>query len=158
MPAAPDDRPRTWVPLVAAGAVGAVVVGGAIAAFALGGGPGETEAAVIAACEAEYGSVDGAAVVAGEVYDPTQWRDHYAVVEANADDVTPLPEVAEDVVEQWEASADAFREDGAGAWIIVWRLDDDSHAQCTVPVAAGTVDAARAAVGPLSPLPSGARG
>ncbi|MFW2513156.1 hypothetical protein ACNI3K_05205 [Demequina sp. SO4-13] len=158
MPDARDDRPRTWAPLVAAGAVGAVVVGVAVAAFALGGRPGETESAVIAACEAEQARGGGETVVAGDVYDPTGWRDYYAVAEASGEVATPLAEVEQDVIDRWEATADQFRADGEGVWVTVWLLDDDSYAQCTVPVMNGSVDAASAAVGPLEAPPSGGWG
>ncbi|MDN4481052.1 hypothetical protein [Demequina muriae] len=153
---APDERPRTWLPLAAAGVVGAVVVAAAVVSFALGGGPDETEAAVIAACEAEYEATTGPAIVAGEIYDPTRWREHYAVVEEQADVPASLDDLSDDDVAAWDARAAAFEESGAGTMVIVWRLDDDAYAQCAVPVADGTVDAGLAVVGPLEVVRGGA--
>ncbi|WP_062132060.1 hypothetical protein [Demequina aestuarii] len=152
----PDDRPRTWVPLAAAAAVAAVVVAVAVVSFALGGGPDETEAAVIAACEAEYADTGGPAIVSGEIYDPTEWREHYAVVEEQADVPTPLGDLSDDAVAAWEARAESFVDSGVGTMVIVWLLEDDALAQCAVPVEDGAVDAQRAVVGSLEVEPAGA--
>lgn len=145
----PHERPRTWFPLVAAGVIGVIVIVGAVVTFALGGGPDESEAAVIAACEAEYAESAGPAIVAGEIYDPTQWRDHYSIVEANADVATPLDDLPAEVSDAWQTRADVYEDTGIGSMVIVWRLEDDSYAQCTVPVADGTVDPDGAVTGPL---------
>lgn len=146
---APEERPRTWIPLVAAGAAALLVLIGAVVAVNVGGGPDETEAAVIAACEEPQAQADDPEIVAGEIYDPTEWRDHYAVVETHADVPTPLADLSEEAERAREALAESYRESGDGAMVIVWRLADDSYRQCTAPVADGEVDAERASVGEL---------
>lgn len=146
---APADRPRSWVPFVAAAAVGAVVLVGAILASVLTGGPDETEAAAIAACEAGHEASGDPEIVGGEIYDPSEWRDHYAVVETHAQVPTPLADLSAEAEAAFEARADDFAESGAGEIVVVWRLTDDSYRQCVAPVADGGVDPELAAVGPL---------
>lgn len=146
---AAQNRPRTWVPLAAAGAIAAVAVVGALVAFVLRGGPDDVEAAVITACEAEYARGDGSAIAAGEIFDPTEWREHYRLVQDFGEVVVPLDELPPAAVSDRERDAEVFAKDGAGTMVIVWRLEDQSYAQCAVAVAAGAVVAGSAVTGPL---------
>src|SRR5688572_25709235 len=137
---APQNSPRTWIPLAAAGAIAALAVVGALVAFVLRGGPDEVEAAAIAACEAEYARGQGPAISAGEVLDPTQWRDYYRFVQEHGDVEVPLEELPAEAVAEWEGDAEAFGEGGAGTMVIVWKLENESYAQCAVPVSGGAID------------------
>ncbi len=146
---APVDRPRSWGPFAAAAAIGLLVLVGAVVAFVLAGGPDEQEAAVIAACEAEHAATDNPAIVSGQVYDPTQWRDHYGVAETHAE-APPIESLSEQSESAQEALADVYRDTGDGDMIIVWRLDDDSFLQCTASVTGDVVQEESAEVGPVN--------
>lgn len=147
---AEGDRPRTWVPVAAAGAVAAVVVIVAVAWTGLGARPSDVEAAAIEACEAAFARTNAPAIVGGEVYEPNEFRDYYAVVETHGEVPVALAEVAQEQLESWDRLAEQYEADGDGGIVVVWRLADDTYRQCALPVQGGNVDGSQARVSPLS--------
>lgn len=104
---------------------------------------------MIAACEAEYAQGDGPAIEAGEVLDPTEWRAHYRFAHEHGEVAVPLEDLPPDAVDEWERRAERFEDEGHGTVVIVWRLEDGSHAQCAVAVDSGAVVTGSAVTGRL---------
>jgi len=147
---APAERPRAWWPVAAAAAIAVVVIVAAIATYALTSGPTEIEAEAIEACEAAHAAAGGPAIAAGDVYDPTELRDYYAVAETHGDVPVPLDDLPQATLDAWDATGERWQASGDGAMVVVWRLEDDSYAQCVVPVSDGSVAAGAAVPGPLA--------
>ncbi|GIG55432.1 hypothetical protein [Demequina activiva] len=145
----PEPQPRSWVPLAAAGGVAGLVLIVAVGWSLVAGGPSAVEADAIEACEAAYDETNGSPILGGEVYETDEYADYYAVADTHGEVPVPLEDVSQAMREQWQDAADAYRETGDGAVVVVWRLEDDTYRQCALPVAGGTVDGSEAAVNDL---------
>ena len=145
-----EPKPRSWVPLVAAGGVAALALVGAVGWSVFAGGPSDLEAAAIEACEGAYVGTGGPAIVGGEAYETDEFADYYAVVETHGEVPVPLEDVPQQTRDQWEAAAAEYQETGDGSVVVVWRLEDDAYLQCALPVVDGAVDGGQPVVSELA--------
>lgn len=135
----PEERPRTWLPLIIAGSIAALVVVGAIVTHLVRTDLEPEKRAAVKACEAEYKeqNPDGPAIIGGDIYSAIEWADLDATLVRLG-----YAEDAELTGEQQDArdhEAESLVETGGDLMTIVWQLDDQSHTTCVAQVQDGTV-------------------
>lgn len=146
----PAERPRTWIPLVGAGAAAVLVLAIALSTMIFGDHLSDTEEATIQACEAEYAGTGGEPIYGGHVYVPPEMRDYYAVAETHGTVPEPLEEVSDEVLESWDAAGEQWVNTGTGPVVLVWRHEDDSYTQCNVDFTANGIQSNSVKLGPLA--------
>jgi hypothetical protein len=138
----PEERPRTWLPLVVAGSIAVLVVGGAIVTHLVRTDLAPEKQAAVAACEAEYKAQfpQGPAIIGGDIYSATEWSDLDATFvrlgyseeqELTGEEISARDHAAQELVAA-----------GADEMTIVWQLDDQSHATCVATMEGDTVTSA----------------
>ncbi|WP_062312139.1 hypothetical protein [Demequina rhizosphaerae] len=144
--------PRTWLPLVVAASIAALVVIGAFVASSLRSGMSAGRSDAVRACEEAYeaSAEDGEVlprIVAGDVYGSAEWRDLRDFLEAQG-----LLESAGVEVDgsEADASAAALAEQGRDHVTVVWWLDSEEHLACEVDVEGDSALDGTAVLVPLS--------
>ncbi|SEJ21667.1 hypothetical protein [Demequina mangrovi] len=137
-----ETAPRTWLPLVVALSIAAVMVIGAFVAAGLRSGMSAAKAAGVEACEAAYAATgeggQPAAIVGGDVYGAGEWRDlRELLLEQGVIDDADVPT---DDAEARDAEAASLASAGTDRITVVWWLDSDAHLACTVDVTGETAD------------------
>jgi len=141
------ERPRTWVPVAAAGGVAVLVLGLAFGWTLFTDGPSEVEGAMVEACESVYAETAGPAIVSGEIYEPDEMLDYYAAAETHGEAV-PFEDLTEEQQNGLRGFGAEYAESGSGSAAVVWRLEDDTYAHCLVRLSGGAV-IGTPTVGPL---------
>ena len=128
----PEEKPRTWVPLIIAGSVALLVVVGAIVVHLLRSDLSPQKRAAADACEAQYEAQlpNGPGIIGGDIYAASEWR-------LLSDTMVRLGYLSEKQAEVTGEMADA-RDNAAAAlatagedeFTVVWQRDDQSHATC----------------------------
>lgn len=146
----PTPEPaRSWAPIGIAGAVAILVVAAAVVFQVVRPVLDDREQEAVVACEAAHVASALLAIVSGQLYDPTQWRDYAEVVATHGDGAVAVVDLDPGVVEGFERAAEVYQDEGRGTVMVVWRLDDGTYAQCGVEVDDGLSVPASAVVSRL---------
>lgn len=138
---APEERPRTWLPIIIAGSLALLVVVGAVVTHLVRTDLEPAKRAAADACEAEYEAQfpDGPGIVGGDIYAATEWE----ALDATMVQLGYLTQAqAAATGEQADArdhEAQTLAAAGTETMTVVWQRDDQSHAQCVATVEDGTV-------------------
>lgn len=150
----PAEKPRTWIPVIAAGSIAAVLVVVAAWSAIFGQRLSEVQQDTITACEAAYAQTSGPDIAGGDVFEPPQMREYYTFAETHGEVPVPLAEVSDDVTDEWERAAKQYEDGGGGPVALVWRHADDTYSQCVVNFRGRHIDADSAVLGPLVIAPT----
>lgn len=127
---APQERPRTWMPLVIAGTIALLVVGGAIITHLVRSDLSPEKRAAADSCEVQYAKQfpKGPGIVGGDIYSAAEWRDlDAALVKLGAAEEQTLTGEEADAKDDEVA---ALVSGGGDTMTVVWQRDDESHATC----------------------------
>ena len=138
---APEERPRTWLPLVIAGSLALLIVVGAIATHVLRTDLTPEKRAAADACEAEYEAQfpDGPGIVGGDIYAATQWQEVDDTMVRLGYLTEEEAAVTGEVADARDHEAESLAAAGTQTMTVVWQRDDESHAQCVAQMQDGSV-------------------
>ena len=134
-----EERPRTWMPLVIAGTIAVLVVGGAITTHLLRADLTPQKRAAADACEAHYKQefADGPGIVGGDVYSASEWRElEAALVRLGAAQEQTL---TGEQASAMDDKAAVLVSGGGDTMTVLWQMDDESHEQCVAEMKGDTV-------------------
>ena len=136
-----EETPRTWLPLIIAGSIAALVVGGVVVVHLLRADLAPEKQAAVTACETQFKTdhPKGPGFVGGDIYSAAEWQ-------LLLDRMVALGYLTEQQATLTGEQADA-RDDEAAALVVaggdtmtvVWQLDDQSHATCAAKMQDGKV-------------------
>ena len=135
----PAERPRTWIPLIVAGVIAVLVVGGAMLSHLVRSDLTPEKRSAADACEAQYKVKypSGPGIVGGDIYSASEWRElDAALVRLGAQPEQTL------TGEQADAKDDevaALVSGGGDTMTVIWQRDDESHAKCMAEMKGGSV-------------------
>lgn len=137
----PEEQPRTWLPLIIAGSIAAIVILGAITVHLLRSDLSPQKQAAANACEAEYKVQfpQGPGIVGGDIYAASEWR----LLSETMVRLGYLSEqqaaVTGEVADSRDNAAAALATTGEDLMTVVWQRDDQSHATCIASTKGETV-------------------
>ena len=135
----PEERPRSWLPLIIAGSLALLVVAGVIVSHLVRVDLSPQKRAAADACDAQYAKQfpDGPGISGGDIYSSTEWRDLDATLVRLG--VTAARSLTGEQSEVRDTEAAALVSAGGDTMTIVWQRDDESHAQCVAEMKGDTV-------------------
>jgi len=129
------------MPLIIAGVIAVLVVGGAITTHLIRADLSPQKRAAADVCESHYKSEfpNGPGIIGGDVYSASEWRDlDAALVRLGAARETTL------TGEEASAKDDAVAvlvSGGGDTMTVIWQRNDESHAQCVATLKGDSVTA-----------------
>jgi len=137
----PEEKPRTWMPLLIAVTVAVLAVVALLVLNAMRSDLAPAKQSAADACEAAYETQvpDGPAIVAGEIFAAGEWRELNELLASLGYLPRADAEVSGEVASVRDDEAAALAASGQDVMTIVWQLDDQSHATCVAKVAGDSV-------------------
>ncbi len=135
----PEERPRSWLPLIIAGSLALLVVTGAVVSHLVRADLSPQKQAAADACDAQYKKQfpDGPGISGGDIYSATEWRDLEATLVRLG--VTAEQSLTGEQSDARDVEASKLVTAGNDSMTIVWQRDDESHAQCVAEMKGDTV-------------------
>ena len=154
----PEEKPRTWMPLVIAGSVALLVVVGAIVVHLVRADLSPQKRAAADACEAAYETQfpTGPGIIGGDIYAASEWRLLSETMVRLGYLSAEQAEVTGEVADARDNEAAALATAGQDQMTVVWQRDDQSHATCVANVSGETVVSTTVTelAAPATPSPS----
>ena len=153
----PAEKPRTWIPLIVAGVIAVLVVGGAIVSHLVRSDLSPEKRTAADACEAQYKveNPSGPGIIGGDIYSASEWRElDAALVRLGAQPEQTLTGEESDAKDDEVA---ALVSAGGDSMTVIWQRDDESHATCVADmqgVSVTSVKISQLETAEVSPTPS----
>ena len=138
----PEEKPRTWMPLIIAGSIALLVIVGALTVHFVRADLSPQKRAAADACEAQYKTQfpGGPGIIGGDIYAASEWKALSETMVRLGYLSDKQAEVTGEQADALDSAAAALASAGKDELTVVWQRDDQSHATCVAKVTGESVD------------------